>query len=340
MRVLAVKRVAAILFLLATTPYLLTPIYQFPAVEGFAGPALWNPYTRLTGTWQRSNLHAHGRSWLGVTNGSQVDTAVVEAYRQHGYDVAGVSDYQRIAAQHGVATLPLYEHGYNIAKAHQLAIGARRVEWFDFPLWQGRHEKQFILDIVHRSADLVAINHPNSAYSEEDLRSLTGYQLIELVNGPFTYEEFWDAALSSGHAVWAIGDDDSHDVTDPRRMGVAWSMIDAASSDTASVVAALRQGRSYAVSIRGEKADVSVSSVTLHGSMLTVASSGVPATFLFIGQDGVQRRRFDQVTQASYSIEPRDRLTYEFQTATRRFRIEFDLRGTVPSPPPAWGVTR
>ena len=56
--------------------------------------------------------------------------------------------------------MPLYEHGYNITKEHQLAIGARRVEWLDFPIWTWLHQKQFILNRVAQTSDLVAINHP------------------------------------------------------------------------------------------------------------------------------------------------------------------------------------
>jgi hypothetical protein len=106
-----------------------------------------------------------------------------------------VSDYHWIAAQHGIDTLPLYEHGYNIAKGHQLAIGAHSVEWLDFPIWQGRDQKQYIIDRVGAAADLVALNHPNTAYSEDDLRDLTSYQLLE-VYVRFPGGLFRDAARS------------------------------------------------------------------------------------------------------------------------------------------------
>jgi hypothetical protein len=304
--VLILRRVAAIFFLAAAIPYLLAPVYRFPQPRTFAGPALWNPYAHLTGTWQRANLHAHGHAWSGLTNGTQTDDEVVEAYRKRGYSVAGVSDYQWIAAQHGVPTLPLYEHGYNISKEHQLAVGAHRVEWLDFPLWTGRNQKQFILNRVARTTDLVGINHPGTAYTDDDLRDLTGYQLMEVVNGPFGFEDLWDAALSSGHAIWAIANDDSHDLTDVRRTAVAWNMIDATSPSTSDIVAALRKGRTYAVSIVGEKADAALTGVEVHDDSLTVTSSGVPATFLFIGQNGVVRKTADQAMRATYAVDARD----------------------------------
>jgi hypothetical protein len=123
--VLIFRRVLATFVLAVTLPYLLAPVYRFPPRQQFTGTALWNPYAHVNATWHRANLHAHGRSWGGLTNGSQLDEDVVQAYHQRGYAVAGVSDYHWIAAQHGVDTLPLYEHGYNIAKTHQLAIGAQ-----------------------------------------------------------------------------------------------------------------------------------------------------------------------------------------------------------------------
>jgi hypothetical protein len=304
--VLIFRRVLAILFLAVAIPYLLAPVYRFPPPQQFAGPALWNPYAHIAGTWQRANLHAHGRAWGGLTNGSQTDGEVVEAYKRHGYTVAGVSDYQWIAAQHGIDTLPLYEHGYNIAKGHQLGIGARSVAWLDFPLWQGRDQKQFILDRVGAAADLVVINHPNTAYSDDDLRDLTGYQLMEVVNGPFPMEDSWDAALSNGHLIWALANDDSHDVKNVRRTYIAWNMIDARSSGTADIVDALRHGRSYAVSVVGDKGDATLKDIELQDSTLTVSSSGVPATYLFVGQNGVVKKTADQVMQASYTIDSRD----------------------------------
>src|SRR5688572_7838581 len=135
------------LALAVVLPYARGPVYRFPAPVPFAGATLLNPYAAPGATWQRANLHAHGRAWSGLTNGRrQSDEEIVRAYRSFGYSVAGVSDYHHIAAFDGVATLPIYEHGYNIGKRHQLAIGAREVSWFDFPLGQTRSHQQFVID--------------------------------------------------------------------------------------------------------------------------------------------------------------------------------------------------
>jgi hypothetical protein len=307
--VIVLRRLAAVLLVVALSPYLIAPIYRFPAPAPFAGSGLWNPYQRLHGTWQLANLHAHGRAWSGLTNGRHADEEVVRAYKARGYAVGGVSNYHSIAAHAGVTTIPIYEHGYNIEKSHQLAIGAHAIEWLDFPLWQGLGHKQFILDRVHAKSDLVAIAHPNTAHTTDDLRFLTNYELMEVINGPFVFENLWDAALSSGHVVWALGNDDSHDVNDPSRTGVAWTMIDAPTSQTADVLSALEAGRSYAVAGRAgehEPTETMVKDVRLEGATLTVSCEGPPAVFSFVGQNGQVRKVERHTRHAAYTLTASD----------------------------------
>lgn len=305
------KQALVALAIVIALPYGYAPLYEFPDPRPFAGPAFLNPYAGLRGTWQRANLHAHGRQWGGLTNGHQPGTEIVRTYRAMGYSVAGVSDYQRIAAFEGVPTLPLYEHGYNITKRHQLAIGARRVDWFDFPLWQSLSHRQLVIDRVGRTADLVALNHPPSrdAYSPDDLRRLSGYQLLEVVNGPHRDEEPWDAALSSGHAVWALANDDTHDLTDSGRSAVAWNMIDAPSASTADIVDALRAGRTYAVSRTSGSASAVgtvLQGVEFSDATLLVTCAGDPSTFAFVGQNGVVRKTVTDATSAAYTFATDD----------------------------------
>jgi hypothetical protein len=296
-----------ILALAVSLPYLRGPLYRFPAQTSFAGSKFLNPYADLRDAWQRANLHAHGRAWNGLTNGRQSNEQIVRAYTSFGYTVAGVSNYQRIAAFGDVPTLPLYEHGYNLGKRHQLAVGARKVAWFDFPLWQSLSHKQFVIDRVANTAELVAIAHPSSreAYSLEDLRQLTGYQLLEVVNGPFLFEGPWDAALSAGRAVWALGNDDTHDLTDPRRTGMAWTMINAATPSTGDIIDALRAGRAYAVSRTNDTAsaiETMVGNVTFNSGTLAVSCVGEPSTFVFVGQNGAIRKTVKHAMSAAYTF--------------------------------------
>ena len=306
-----VKSVVLGFVLVVIGPYVWSPIYRFPEPIRFSGAQFFNPYAHLTGSWQRTNLHAHGYAWVGLTNGEQSDEEVVQRYRDLGYNVPGVSDYQWIAAQHGIATMPIYEHGYNVGKRHQLAIGAHSVQWFDFPLWQSLSHEQYVINRVKSKADLVALAHPatRDAYTPEDLQQLTGYDLIEVVNGPFSVEDAWDAALSTGHAVWAVANDDTHDLNDSRRTAAGWNMVDAPTTSTDEIVGALKAGRTYAVLRTGalESANLTrLNRVDVSDDTLTVSVAGAESTFRFVGQNGVVRKTVKNAVAASYAIDPSD----------------------------------
>lgn len=290
---------------LLALPYAFGPIYRFPDANAFSGPEVWNPYARLHGGWHRANLHAHGRAWIGLTNGVQPSSEVEHRYHEMGYSVAGVSNYQSIERRAG--DVPLYEHGFNVGKRHQLGIGAHDVDWFDFPLWQSLHHQQYVIDRVARKAELVGLNHPNSrdAYGQQALRLLTGYQLIEVVNGPFTAEDLWDEALSAGHPVWGMANDDAHDLEDPERRAVGWNMINADSASPGDILSALRSGRSYFVLRTGavDAAHITrLESVEVEHDTLRVRISGAPSDIAFVGQGGVVRKRVKDALSAEYTL--------------------------------------
>lgn len=301
----------ALLVLAVVAPYAMGPVYEFPEPVPFSGSALYNPYGRSSGRWQRANFHAHGRAWVGLTNGAQSSAEVAQRYRDLGYDVPGVSDYQRIAANHGVATIPVYEHGYNVIKQHQLAIGAHDVEWLDFLLWQSLSHQQYVVDRVKRKSDLVALAHPSTrdAYTVDDMRALTGYDLIEVVNGPFAALDVWDSALSAGRAVWAIADDDTHDLEDTRRTAAGWNMVGSPTAQTNDIVSALRDGNTYAVLRTGaiEAANVTVlNRLEVDGHVIRVDVDGAASDFTFIGQNGVARKTVKNANSAEYTFADND----------------------------------
>jgi hypothetical protein len=305
------RRVLLAAIIVVLLPYAWSPVYRFPDATPFNGSSLYNPYAGGGGAWKRANLHAHGNAWAGLTSGEQPSADVVRTYRSLGYDIAGISNYQAIAAHDGIDILPLYEHGYNISKRHQLAIGARTVDWMDYIFWQSPSQEQHILDRQRARAELVGLTHPRTrnAYSASDLAKLTGYHFIEIVNGPFDAAQPWDAALSSGRAVWAMANDDTHDTTDPRRTGMAWMMIDTPTTSHPDVIAALRAGRSYAVG-RNDDApsgmDTWLTDVQVVDGTVQVSTGGAPATIEFIGDRGAPRQVTTRAHLASYVLHRDD----------------------------------
>jgi len=296
----------------AIAPYAIAPVYRFPAPAPFSGPSFYNPYAnRPAGSqWRTANFHAHGRAWGGLTEGRQTDSAVVDHYyNKLGYDVAGVSDYLQIDRHRTDSSfVPTYEHGINALKTHLLGIDARRVVWFDFPLPQSRSEKQYVIDRVASGASLVALAHPalRGGYSRDDLGFLTHYQLFEVLNHFVVSDSLWDVALSTGHAVWAIGSDDSHNITDAGQTGAMWTELLTPSTRAADVVEALKAGRTYAVAGHGARSDAHPEQIVVSGDTLTVTCDGPVSRIDFVGQGGRLLARVFDVQRASYAIQPGD----------------------------------
>ncbi len=275
--------------------YAATPVYRFDAPRRFTGMTWYNPYVALdTGSsrWLLSNFHAHSAAWGGLTRGEQPPDSVVSAYRRANYDVIGVSNYHATASVRDTTSFRVYEHGWNARKAHQLVFEPDHVVWGDYPLPQSLSQQQRVLDALAESGSLVAIAHPGlrDAYSPTALASLTHYELLEVLN---RYAEpadtAWDAALSSGHAVWLLASDDSHNPADPSQIGVNATYVNATSTRQADILDALRGGRAYGVH-RGDGSTkappLRLHSLRVHGDTLRVAILGRPDTVRVVGQQG------------------------------------------------------
>ena len=231
-----VSCVVGLFFLVTSWFYITCPVYQFEEQQPFSGTKFYNPYqTMADDAWMKCIFHLHTKSWLGLTNGENTFEETMAAYRQLNYDVIAVSDYMQInrneseelhphasafAGMTSGSSLPVYEHGYNVKKVHQLALGAGKVVWRDYLFKQNLHHKQHIIDVLKKHSTLVAINHPSmrSSYLPADFKYLRGYDLMEVLNGTHISEEAWDAALSGGYPAWLIANDDSHSVNNPLRL--------------------------------------------------------------------------------------------------------------------------
>ena len=145
-------------------------------------------------------------------------------------------------------SINVYEHGYNISKTHHLVIMPQKIYYGDFPLFQFASSKQFIINKLNASAQIVALPHPKirNGYTDDDLKKLSGYDLMEVLNHSVNSQQKWDVALSAGKPVWIIGDDDTHDVLDTSQTFKNWTMINS-SHNKDSVTNNLKNGNAYAV---------------------------------------------------------------------------------------------
>jgi hypothetical protein len=281
--------------------YLWCPVHRFPQAQPFHGARWYNPYAGVTPAtnWRKVNLHSHAHAWSGLTNGRGSADDVLRRYQAMGYDAAPVSNYQTItrASSDDAGSLTVYEQGFNLRKVHFLAVGARRVDWLDYPLLQGRDEEQHRIDRLRTSAGLVIIAHPRlrRGVPDADLRVLTGYTAIEIGSNASQGEDAWNVALDAGRPVWGVANDDNHDASSPNEAGGYWSMIASSSNDGEHLVEALVAGRAYAVFGSGGQADVALTSLSVVGDTMSVAFEGAPAHLQLIGPGG---RVLEETNQA------------------------------------------
>ena len=312
--------------------YLAVPHYYFKEGRPFQGEVLYNPYQDMDSTqWKQYNFHCHSRSYLGLTNGRLSHESTIDSiYSLLGYDHYGISDYMSInrhGADDGAPTaassyIPAYEHGYGfIRKTHQLCIGAEKVRYIDYPFVQTMDMKQYMLNKLGEQCRFAVPAHPSytKGYKVKEMRYLSGYRLLEVFNPFGCSEEHWDAALSTGHRVYAIGDDDSHNVLNSNEVGRNFTMINSSSMNPDSIYQALDKGCSYAVDFHiyydkpfemkteRMKELPHLTRCELCGDTLIVeTSNGFIEIADFIGQDGKTLAHQEMIHQAQYVIQPND----------------------------------
>lgn len=304
--------------------YLMAPIYQFSGPVKFSGDKLYNPYENMdSAQWRKYNFQVQSKAWLGITDGRKNSNELIDSiYTALGFDHVATSDYQKINyyGKEKPSFIPTYEHGYNMFKTHQVCIDAKSVLWTDLILWQTRSMKQWVIDQLKKESSIVALAHPllRHGYSVEDMRYLTNYDMMEVLNNARLSYEHWDAALSTGNLAWMLGNDDAHDVLNSNHVGRKFTMISSPSLSKEDIIKNLKSGNAYGVDFfpkmdvpMDERIELSkyipyITKVDLSGDTLTVAASQQARTITFIGQEGKTLQTFSDTNTAQYIIKEND----------------------------------
>lgn len=307
--------------------YLITPRYQFKVGQPFHGEYLYNPYQHMDADqWKQYNFHCHSHKHFGITNGRlSKEEDIDRIYQALGYDHYGISDYMLINP-HGndrYDYIPAYEHGYGFfKKTHQLCIGAENVVMMDYPFFQSLDMKQHMLSVLKQHTRFAVPAHASftQGYKVNEMRYLSGYRLLEVGNPYGTAFEHWDAALSSGHRVYGIGDDDTHNVLNSNEVAKYFTMINTSDLTADSVFNALDRGCAYTVEFHPhynepfedkiEKMHTELFHLTrceLVGDTLFIETNAPSIQHIdFIGQDGKVLKHMEYCQQAWYVIQPED----------------------------------
>lgn len=320
-----IKTLLSLIIALSTLPFLVSPIYDFPVPKPFEGDKIWNPYQNIDiDKWHKGNFQIQSLAWGGITDGSNNPTdRIYTLYKKLGYDVIGISDYMKINdyQSDSEAYIPIYEHGYNFHKTHQVSIGAEKVFWLDFPFYQTTSHKQFIINQLKKRTKVLSIVHPNfslEGYSHQNLKYLVGYDLLEALNHQRFSLSHWDAALSNGHAKYILADDDAHNINNPYLVGVVATFINSNSINNKDVIEALLSGRTYGYvpytpnnETYKKKAMRTISfpilkTAKLKGNIFTVRVSSKALKIDFIGQNGVTVKSVSNIDSCDYIMQQND----------------------------------
>jgi hypothetical protein len=219
------------------------------------GTTLSNPYENVDFSRPEiANFHGHTKAWGGLTNGKYTEAFANKRYDSLGYTLNYLSQYHKIEKTVGAKNeFSVYEHGINIKKTHQLILGNKAVVWKDYLLPQNRHQKQHILNLLAKdTSNIVVINHPGirGGYTLDDIKYLQNYDMIEVLRPNGNFMAYWDTALSYGHPISIMANDDFHNVANNKEVGNCLTLVYTLNEmKRTSVLLSLKKRRTAAVQL-------------------------------------------------------------------------------------------
>jgi len=222
--------------------------------------------------WYKGNTHTHTLN----TDGRDVPYEVAKWYRERGYNFVVVTDHEYITPVAPLNDLlgrtgnfllisgqevtdrseekPIHSNGLGLTKVVMPSKLANKVE-----------SLQKNIDNIRAAGGIPQLNHPNFgwALSAAEIRQLKGLRLMEIYNGhPMvnnlgggpgfpSAEAIWDELLTGGMRIYAIGDDDVHQLQSKGDAiealpGQAWIYVKASELTSAAILTAIDNGEFYA----------------------------------------------------------------------------------------------
>jgi len=312
------------IFVIQLIFYIQVPIYHFSVPNFFFGKKLYNPYAKANSDlWQKfgfqHSLCFDKEVYTSKKTNNEPEDSI---YKLLGYDNIVASDRQKINyyRKNSGKFIPTYIHGYNFFKTNQLVIGANKVLWTDLLFGQSLSMKQWIIDKLLKNNNVVALSHPylHDAYTVNNMKHLTHYNLIELSGHIHKSLKYWDIALSSGQLVYLVVNDESHSSNHCNAIGGCFTMINSPDTKAENIINNLKAGNAFGVETVGmdnkplayiieySKHIPQLKSVKLLGDTLRIKVSRKAQEFRFIGQNGQLRSKKKNIAEADYVIKSDD----------------------------------
>lgn len=304
----------------------LSPIYDFQQPRPFAGEKVYNPYSQLDTLlgWKRANLHTHTHATRWINECELYADSVLAFYDKYNYDVVGFSNHMELTKYPGEEDRQIweYEHGYNFFKFHNLVFNPKHVVYWDilFPVLCS--QKQFKIDVLASSSDFVVFNHPDrtSFTNDEDMKYVTNYRLIEHdcgFNLSDTYGEKWDVALSSGHYVPSIINDDLHKPRLTHKIARRCSFINSKSCNYSDVKQALLSGNFFTMHLPDFGNGDETQKIAANRELPMIKNIGMTGDTVFV-----------ELTQEADSVAVIGQGGKRIVTATHRSQLAYKFKET------------
>lgn len=262
------------------------------------------------GRWFKGQLHVHSTA----SDGELSPEAVLDWYRDRGYDFVALTDHEVLSQSRAVAgdfiTLSGIEvQGIDPAAGlfHLVGLGMQEAPDLGGSTLLSMQET---VARMRAAGALVSIAHPYwSGQMSRDLLGIEGCFALEVYNAGCQVLDckglsavHWDDLLAAGRRLWGLAVDDAHWRPGPTDAGLGWVWVKAAALTQPAILSALEQGHFYASS--GPRID----DVRLEGERIVVHCSPAVAIDLF-GRGPLSRRILappgETLTKAGHTVSER-----------------------------------
>ncbi len=203
--------------------------------------------------WLRGELHCH--TWH--SDGDRSPGDVVKLARERGLDFLAISDHNTIASQRELSIL--HDPGLILIRGVEATtfkghFGVWGIpDWVDFRV-QTPEQMTEALRFATQHGGLTSCNHPKPFGPPWDYDSVTGFDCVEVWNGPWTplnqmALNYWVSLLATGRRIPALGGSDWHrqkdlEDTPQRAPGTPTTLVYVTESPSSSAILnAIRRGR-------------------------------------------------------------------------------------------------
>ena len=227
--------------------------------------------TPVAGRWYKGNTHTHTLN----SDGDSTPDAVVQWYREHGYQFLVLTDHNFLTSVEGLNALHGADERFLVVKGEEVTdtfSGKQlHINGLDVQARVAPQGGTSVSDVLQRNVNAIRaaqgvphINHPNFRWSVtlDELRQVQNNKLLEIYNGHPQVnnlggggvpglEEVWDAILTSGTLLYGIAVDDAHVFKQPGNPNVAgpgrgWVTVRAPRLEARALLTAMERGDFYA----------------------------------------------------------------------------------------------